>query len=108
MGIDHRSNQPISERIYHIGMEYADALAAAQLLEDGKSAFVAQRMSQIDGAVAKAERDVKASSEYSDYIKRMVKARQHANRIKAQLEYLRAKLTEWQSEQANQRLQARV
>ena len=102
------SNKPLSEQIYSAGLDFADAVAAAQLLEDGKTAFVAQRMLQIEGTRVQAEREVKASAEYSEYIKRMVAARQKANRLKAQLEYLRAKLTEWQSAEANHRMGARL
>jgi len=102
-------NTPLSHQLYKIGLAYADALAAAQMLEEGKSAFVAQRISQ-QGDIAHnaAERIVKASEEYSKYIKNMVRARQQANRIKAELEYIKAQLVEWQSAAANERLVARL
>lgn len=103
-----RDNRPLSEQLYEAGMAYADAYAAAQLLEEGKSAFLAQRMkAEGDIPVSKAELLVKASEEYSSYIKSMVKARQNANRLKVRLDYLKARMTEWQSQEANHRLVTR-
>jgi len=102
-------NAPLSEQIYSAGLDHADALAAAQLLEGGKSAYVSQAMLRLgDMPVSKAEREVKGSADYADYIKKMVAARRQANRLGAYRELLRARLTEWQSDQANERHMSKI
>lgn len=108
-----RPNTPLSEQIYTAGQNYADLLAAAQMLEEGKSAFLSQKMALLQEAdtnlsVAKAELRVKASEEWSRYIKNMVSARKRANLAQAEKEYLRCKFSEWMSADANHRAVART
>jgi len=59
-------------------------------------------------AVSKAEMQVKASSEWSDYIGKMVRAREQASLLKAQLEFIRMKFSEWQSAEASKRAEMRL
>ena len=103
------SNQPLSEQFRHAAETWADAEAAASLLEESKSAVLARRMAELgDVPVNRAERDIKASPEWSDYIGQMCKARAEANLAKVQVEYLRVKIQEWQSEAADERLRAKL
>lgn len=103
------SNAPLSEQIYRAGLEYADALKIAHMAEEMKTAWIAQQASGYpDLSNAAAERAVKASPEYEQYIKDMVGARHVANRRKAHLEALRAKVSEQISMDANHRLQAKT
>jgi hypothetical protein len=82
---------------------------AARLLEDSKSAVMAQRMAALgDMAVNKAEQTVKASEEWDAYIKVMVEARTAANLAKVKTEWCRMRFMEWQSENANQRAEMRL
>ena len=102
-------NEPLSEQIYKIGLEFADAQAGAQLLEEGKAAWISQHMLALgDMPVTSAERMVRGSPEYQEYLTNMVEARRKANRLYAHKEYLRARLMEWSSEQANERLVAKI
>jgi hypothetical protein len=83
--------------------------AAASLLEETKSAVLSQRMQALgDMPVSRAEMQVKASEEWADFVDKMVKAREAANLAKVRLEFLRMKFSEWQSEEANERLKAKL
>lgn len=105
------SNASLSEQYAQIGAEWADAESAASILEDCKSAYLSERMmSHINGGmpVNRAEATVKASSEWKDYVDRMVKARKNANLLKVKMETIRMRFQEWSSEQANERAMARL
>lgn len=83
--------------------------AVARLLEEGKSAFFAQRCNlQGDVPVNRAEQIVKASEEWSNYVKRMVNAKTEANRAKVEMEFYRMRFSEWSSDAANERTEARL
>lgn len=103
------NNLPWSEQYRIVAKQWVDAEAAASLLEDTKSAFLSQRMqAHADIAVNKAEATVKSSPEWADFIEKMVNARKQANLLKVQLEYLRMKFSEWQSENATKRAEMRL
>lgn len=104
-----RQNIPPSEQWYHAARAWADLNAAADMLEEGKSAFLSQKMARLgDVAVSKAELTVKASAEWADYIKKMVRAREQANLAKIEAEFLKMRFTEWQSSDANARQEMRM
>jgi hypothetical protein len=102
-------NLPISEQFRLVAKRYVDADAAANLLEESKSAFLAKLMlAQGDMPVSRAEMNVKASDQWSDYIGKMVRAREQAALLKVQLEYLRMKFQEWNSEAATRRAEMKL
>jgi len=102
-------NIPPSEQWYHAAQKLADLNAAADMLEEGKSAFLSQKMARLgDIPVSKAELTVKASPEWADYIKKMVRAREQANLARIEAEFLKMRFTEWQSQDANQRQELRM
>lgn len=102
-------NLPISEQYRLIAKKWVDADSAANLLEETKSAFLAKLMAaRGDMPVSKAEMQVKASDEWSDYIGKMVRAREQAALLKAQLEFIRMRFSEWQSSNANRRAEMRL
>lgn len=102
-------NLPISEQYRVVAKRWIDADAAANMLEECKSAFLSRKMADLgDIAVSKAELTVKASPEWTDYIEKMVAARKQAALLKAQLEYLRMKFQEWSSENATRRAEIRL
>lgn len=97
-------NEPLSEQYRLAAEQWVDASAAAELLEELKSAFLSQEMTKHGGiAVNKAEQLVKASKEWSDYITKMVKARRLANLRKVECEYIRMRFWEDSSAQATKR-----
>lgn len=102
-------NRPWSEQYRIAGERWADLEAAAQLLEDTKSAVLAQRCSELGGIpVNRAEQSVKSSQFWKDHIAKIVEARHKANRAKIELEYFKMKHHEWQSSQANTRAELRT
>jgi hypothetical protein len=103
------ANQPISEQYRIIAKKWVDADSAANLLEETKSAFLAKMMASLgDMPVSKAEMQVKASDEWSDYIGKMVRAREQAALLKAQMTYIQMKFQEWQSSTATRRAEMRL
>lgn len=106
---DASNMRPLSEVYLEVAEDWADKEAAAQLLEDTKSAVLSQRMLALgDMAVNKAETIIKASPDWHEHIKKVVEARHQANLAKVKKEYIDKKYGEWQSQQANERVGARM
>ena len=102
-------NRPISEQWFAAAQRWTALQAAADMLEEGKSAFLSQRMAALgDMAVSKAELHVKSSAEWADYIKKMVKAREQSNLAKIEAEFLKMRFNEWNSMDANRRQEMRM
>lgn len=103
------SNEPLSEHFRLVAKKWIDADAAASILEETKSAFLAQRMAeQGDVPVSRAEMAVKASNEWRSYVTEMVEARKKAALLKAQLEYIRMQFNEQQSFEATRRAEMKL
>ena len=103
------SNQPLSEQYRVIAKKWVDADNAARLLEETKSAVLSERMAALgDVPVSHAERDVKASDEWKEFIAKMVSTRSEANRLKLHLEYIRMRHSEQQSFEASKRAEMRL
>lgn len=106
-----RPNVPWYEAYGKLAPEWIDADSAADLMEQTRSAWMAQEVQKLVEAgesAAAAERQVRASPEYSAYIKTMVEARKRANLLKARLEYIRMRNMAEQSDNATQRVQMRM
>lgn len=102
-------NIPLSEQYRLVAKKWVEADAAASILEETKSAFLAQRMAeQGDMPVSRAEMAVKSSSEWVDYVGNMVEARKKASLLKAQLEYIRMRFSEHQSIEATKRAEMKL
>jgi hypothetical protein len=100
---------PKSEEFRIVAKKWADAEAAANLLEETKSAFLAKKMAAFgDMPVSRAEMSVKASEEWYDFIKTMVEAREKATLLKVQLEFIRMQFHEWQSMEATKRAEMKL
>jgi hypothetical protein len=102
---------PLEEQFRIVANKWCDAHAAADVLEETKTANLSQMILNYKarerqyGPVAHntAETAVKASKEWHEFITAMVNARKDANRLKVQLEYIRMKFSKWQSVNANAR-----
>lgn len=104
-----RPNLPISEQYRIAALEWADLDNAARLLEETKSAVLAQRMADFgDIPVSRAEQQVKASKDWHDFVVSIVEARTLANRKKIELEFYRMRFAEWQSHEANDRIERKL
>ena len=102
-------NLPLSEQYRILAKEWVDADAAASLLEETKSAVLAQMMTAHgDIPVSRAEMLTKASRGWGSFVESMVDARKRAALLKAQLEYIRMRFTENQSEEASKRAEMRL
>lgn len=94
----------VSEHFRIAAKEWVDADAAARLLEETKTAVMSRMMSdQGDMPVSRAEMIVKASSEWMEFLERMVEARTRSNFLKVKLEFLRMRFSEQQSAEATRR-----
>ena len=103
------NSKPLSEQYAEIGAQWADADAAASLLEGCRSAYLSQKMQFMgDKPINRAEAIVKASPDWQDYNEKMVNARKRANLLKVQMETLRMRHREWVGEDANRRVEARL
>jgi hypothetical protein len=103
------SNRPLSEQFRTIAKKWVDADSAANILEESKSAFLSKSMADLgDMPVSKAEMNIKASQNWSDYIHQMVEARKQASLLKVQLEYIRMQFSEWQSHAATRRAEMKL
>jgi hypothetical protein len=102
-------NRPLSEQYRIVAKQWVDAEAAASLLEDTKSAVLAQRMVALgDMPVSRAEMLVKASQEWRADLLAINTARQAANRLKVQMEYIRMKAMEWTDANATRRAEMKL
>ena len=100
---------PVSEQYRIVAKRWVDADAAASLLEESKSSFLAKMMTEHgDMPVSRAEMNVKSSVEWREYIKSMVEARQKAALLKVQLEYIRMRFSEEQSYEATKRAEMKL
>lgn len=103
------SNMPVSEQYRLVAKEWVEADSAARLLEETKTAVLAQRMRALgDMPASHSEREVKASDEWNDFISKMVRARTQANLKKVQLEYIRMQFSENQSFEATKRAEMKL
>lgn len=104
-----RNDVLISEQYRLAALEWVTMDAASRMLEEGKTTYLAQRINAL-GEIphAKAERMVKASPEWADYIKKMVNTKTVANRQKVELDYLRMRSMEWTSMEANARSERKL
>lgn len=103
------SNAPNSEQYRVVAKQWVAADGAANMLEECKSAFLSQKMKALgDMPVSKAELTVKASEEWSDYVRKMVTAREEANLLKVKLEYIRMKHMEYVNANATRRAEMRL
>ena len=103
------STSPLSELYAKAGAKWADLDAAAQLLEDTKSAEMAQRQTQLgDIPVNRAEQIVKSSPEWMARLEQTVEARRLANVAKVQLEVIRMRYFEEANKNANARVEMKM
>ena len=109
MGDDWEDNRPFSELYREAGEEWADKEAAAQLLENCRTATLAEwAADQGDVPVNRAEQKVKSSPEWRDYNNKMVEARRLANRAKIRLESIKMRAMEQHAREANVRSEMRL
>lgn len=103
------SNQPFSEQYRLVAKDWVEKDGAARMLEETKTAVLAQRKAALgDIPDNKAEKQVKSSPEWYDFIKQMVDAKTAANLARVKMEYVKMKSWEYQSGDANKRAEMRL
>ena len=103
------SNSPISEQFRLAARDWVEKDSAANLLEETKSAVLSQMMARLgDVPVSHAERTVKSSEEWMDFITKMVRAREASNLAKVRCEFIRMRFTEWNSHAATKRAEMKL
>jgi len=107
------NQRPQSEIYREAALRWNDLDAAARLLEDTKSAVLAERISQLLGefphySAAKAEQKVKSSDAWRDFLEKCVRARTAANRAKIEVDFQRMKHWEATQDRADERFASRL
>jgi hypothetical protein len=103
------TNLPLSEQYRLVAKRWVELNAAASIREESKSAYLSRKMTEMgDMPVSKAEMLVKGSQEWQEYLDEMVIARRDALEKKVQLEYIRMKFSEVQSEEATKRAEMKL
>ncbi|MGL5736010.1 MAG: hypothetical protein ACRCYS_14180 [Beijerinckiaceae bacterium] len=104
-----RNDMPVSEQYRLAAREWVEMDAAARMLEEGKTTYLAQQKAALgDIPDSKAEKLVKASPQWADYIKKMVNTKTVANRQRVELDYLKMRHMERTSEEANARSERKL
>jgi hypothetical protein len=102
-------NRPLSEIYAEAGERWAECEAAAAILEETKTAIMAQRQAMLgDIPVNRAEQIVKASPDWYEHIEKIVEARRVANLAKIELEVIRMRFQEFSNKEANARLEMKM
>jgi hypothetical protein len=106
------SNHSLADKYSKVGARWIDADNAARLLEETKTTLLDQRKNALVEANPKmadahAERQVKADPEWEEWIKKMVKARTVANKLRLALKVLDMRHSEQQSFEATKRAEIR-
>lgn len=102
-------NKPWSQKYREAASDWVDKEAAAKLLEETKSAVMAQKQSKLgDIPVNRAEQIVKASDDWYNHIEKIVEARRIANLAWVEVEYIKMRFNEFTNEEANHRAEARL
>jgi hypothetical protein len=102
-------NQPISEQFRVVAKKWVDAEAAAQILEETKTAVLSQmKVALGDIPDSRAETRAKASPEWWAHLENMVEARKQGNLHKVHMKYLEMKAWEHRSEEASKRAEMKL
>lgn len=107
--IDRRNDVELSERYRLAALEWAELDSAARMLDEGKTTYLAQQKALLgDIPDSHAEKQVKASEPWANYIKTMVRAKTAANKARVEVDYLKMKFQEWISADANARVERKM
>ncbi len=105
--------KPLSEQYRLAGEAWAEADGAASLLESLRSTTLEQRKSQLildrgEMPDNKAERIVKSSPAWEEYIRTEIRLRMEANKLRVRMQTIQMEFSQWQSRDANTRADMRM
>jgi len=102
-------NEDYAYQLREIGDRWVDADAAARMYEETKSSILAQKKAELgDIPDNKAERMVKSSRFWMDFITQGVNLRTEANRLKIQIEEIKMRHMINQSREATERAERKM
>lgn len=99
----------VSEKFRLAAIAFVELDGAARMLEACRDVVLSQMIqARNDMPVARAERAAKSSTEWAEYIRKMVEARTAANMKKVEMEFYKMRHMESTSFEANMRHEARL
>ena len=106
-------NRSPAEQWREVALAWADAEDAAQMLDETKSAVLAQMVSaeiKDDPKMsnAKAEMLVKSSDKWRQHVESVVRAKTRANKARIERDYYKMLVMEWTNSEANHRAASRM
>jgi len=107
------TERPLSEQFRVVAKQWVQADASARFHEEFKTTRLEQLKQGLieaegDMPDSHAERRVKASPDWEEYIRTMVDSRTEANLKKAHMQFLQMRFTEWQDANASARAEMRL
>lgn len=81
--------EAIYTKLAEAGETWADAEAAAEILEENKKTVLAEIMAGFQGSTAERERNALADSSFKQHLKKMTEARREANRARVRYDSMR-------------------
>ena len=103
------SNQPLSEQYRIAALDWVHLDSAARLQEECKTSVLSTMIKSLgDVPVTTAERDVKATPAWRDYIETMINARTAANKAKVKVRWIEMRAAEYQSLEATKRAEMKL
>ena len=105
--------QPLSELYRIAGEEWADAHAAAGVLEETKSADLSRRIIahiKAHGPMPfnRAEAEIKGSDDWIAHCQHIIELRKNADKLRIRMKSIEIRFTEWVNANANNRHEARL
>ena len=100
---------PLSEQFRLVALQWVDAQAASDILDETKSSVFAEKCLELgDIPVSKAEMRVRGSKDWRDHLDKIVAAKRATNKLKMQLKYIEMRHREWISANATNREEMRM
>ncbi len=100
----------VHERLVCLGEDWADAKAAAELLEENKATVLAELMADCDSKMSQGAKEVYARSHstYREHVKEMTRARREANKARVRYDSALVWVDLMRTQSANERAALRT
>lgn len=96
----------VYQKLYEAGNDWADAEAAASLLEESKKSVLAEIMNKVvEKSVAAKESYALQTVDYMDHLKKMVEARRVANRARVKYSSMKVWADMYRTQEATKRVE---
>jgi hypothetical protein len=96
----------VYQKLFDAGNEWADAEAAAALLEESKKSVLADIMNKVvEKSVAAKEQYALQTQGYQDHLRAMVEARRVANQARVKYNAMKVWADMWRTQEATKRVE---